>query len=173
MKFSKGLLSEEAEAKRRAAEAKEAEPPAPPPPSETRPIIVEKDRLFETVEKTRGSSRKYLTLLGLFAVVVAAGGAIAWLVNRPGPGDPVRVPAAMEMALRDHFLVNEKRTATDVSFFLCEGFHWARVGVETRTDMPNPLLRIPFYQARITPSGESWTIEARPVTSPELDVPCR
>ncbi len=169
MKFQKGLLDELSESPKQPA----PRPVEKPPVQRTAPIVVEKDRLFQTVEETKKSSGSYLKVLAAVCVLVAVGGAILWYVNRPGVGDKVRVSAQMELAVRDHFLFSEKRTATDIAFYQCEGSHWARVGVETRTDMPNPLMRVGTFAAKITPSGDTWSIIASPITSPELDVPCK
>lgn len=136
-------------------------------------MAVEKNRLFQTVQETKSSSRNYLKVLFVVCIIVAAAGSVIWFVNRPGPGDKIRVPAAMELAVRDHFLATEKRTATDIAFYQCNGFTWARVGVETRNDIPNPLLRVPTYSARISASGEIWTVSATPITTPDGDVPCK
>lgn len=137
------------------------------------PIVVEKDRLFQTVEETRKSSGSYLKTLIVVCVLIAIGGAGLWYLNRPKAGDQVRVSAAMELTVRDHFLLAEKRTSTDITFYQCDGFHWARVGVETRNDIPNPLLRVPTFAAKIVPAGDTWTVTAVPITSPELDIPCK
>lgn len=169
MKFQKGLLEELTEPQKRPTPV----PVEKPPVRQSGPVVVEKDRLFQTVEETKKSSGSYLKLLAVVCVVVAVGGAVLWYMNRPGVGDKVRVSAAMELAVRDHFLLKEKRTATDIAFYQCDGSHWARVGVETRTDMPNPLMRVGTFAAKITPAGETWSITASPITSPELDVPCK
>lgn len=174
MKFAKGLLTDDVPKppnERKVTPARSPSPEPTPKPSNA-PIEVEKNRLFQTVEETKGSSRKYLGVLGVVAVLVAIGGAVAWYFNRPGAGDKIRVSSAVELSVRDHFLMREKRTATDIAFYQCEGFVWARVGVETRTDLPNPLFRVPTYKARITQNGESTSITAAPIMSPAEDRPC-
>lgn len=173
MKFAKGLLTDDEQKK--ALEEREVAVASPRAAVDARvsgPVVVDKNRLFQTVEESKGSSRKYIGVLGVVAVLVAVGGAVVWYLNRPGVGSNIRVSAETELALRDHFLIKEKRTATDISFFQCDGFIWARVGVETRTDMPNPLLRIPIYKARLMPSGDATVITAAPITSPAEDQPC-
>jgi hypothetical protein len=174
MKFAKGLLTDELPKPPDVPKVDPAPSPVPEPTPKptTSPVEVEKNRLFQTVEETKGSSRKYLGVLGVVAVLVAIGGAVAWYLNRPGAGDKIRLSSAVELSVRDHFLMKEKRTATDISFYQCEGFIWARVGVETRTDLPNPLFRVPTYKARITQSGDSTSITAAPIMSPAEDQPC-
>lgn len=134
----------------------------------------DKNRLFETHEKSSGSSRKYLKLLGIFAVVVAIAGVAISYFTMPRFGDVVRAPTELEMAIRDHFLVSEKRTSTDIIVYYCETFYWARVGVEVRPDIKtNAIYLIPNYKALATARDDgSWTIKATPLTSPEMDAPC-
>lgn len=175
MKFAKGLLSDDSPQPQGGeirSESKPASQPDIPPRKQIEPVEVEKNRLFQTVEESRGSSRKYIGVLGVVAIVVAVAGAIAWYLNRPGMGDKIRVSSAVELSVRDHFLMKEKRTATDISFYQCEGYYWARVGVETRTDLPNPLMRVATYKARIPQNGDAASITASPIQSPADDQPC-
>lgn len=137
--------------------------------------LPEKDHLFETVEETLGSRRSYLKLFGIVAAaVVIAGGAIAYMTLGTDIGDKVKASTDMELAIRDHFLLVEKRTATDIETYYCGDYHWSLVGVETRTDIPNPLLRVNKYTARATTApSNTWSITAAPVTSPQMSEPCR
>lgn len=165
MKIAKGILSDPADV-----------PPQPPAAkiasSEPPGGDVEKGRLFETLQAEAPSERNYLKLLGVVAIAVIIGGVIVSYLMIPGVGDEVRVSREVELAVRDHFLEREKRSATDITFFQCDGFYGARVGVETRTDLPNPIYRIATYRARATASGDTWTVTAQPITSPEMDTPC-
>lgn len=163
MKFQHGLLDD-------------AKQPEPQPRSEERPSIggeVEKNRLFETLEEEETSGRNYFKLLAIVIVpIVIAGGAIFYL-TLPDVGDRVRPATGMELAIRDRLLTMQ-RTATDIEVYYCKDFYWARVGVESRNDVPgNPLAAIKTYTARITPSGpDAWQVEASPLTNPENDKPC-
>jgi hypothetical protein len=106
------------------------------------------------------------------AVVIAAGIAVFYL-TLPGVGDAVRGSTELELAVRDHFLTEQKRTATDITFYQCDGYYDARVGVETRTDLPNPLFRIGTYSARAAERDGKWEITAAPVTPPAQYTPCQ
>lgn len=182
MKFQKGLLNDVVPAAQPAAPAVEksdavtVQPeirPIEPTPTAGQLPVVEKDRLFETLEKETSNARKYLAVFGVVVVIVLAiGGTIAYLWL-PSIGDRVRVSAPVEMAVRDHFLVKEKRTATEISFYHCEGFYGARVGVETRTDIPNPIFRIDTYSAKIVERDGGWEITAAPLASPAGFEPCK
>ncbi len=173
MKFQKGLLQEIAQ--QTAEEERAAQQVASDTPV-AKPVLgdVEKNRLFETLKEETGSERNYLKLLGIVAVFIVAAGAVIFYMTLPGFGDSIRAPKGLEEAVRDHFLVVEKRTATDISFYNCDAFIGARVNVEVRPDIKtNPVYLIPLYTARAIPRGESaWTITASPVTSREMDVPC-
>ncbi|HVF47443.1 MAG TPA: zinc ribbon domain-containing protein [Pyrinomonadaceae bacterium] len=163
------------------AEARAGTPPAQPirpkspAPDAAGSTFSDRDHLFETVEETTGRRGSYLKLFGVVAVaVVIAGGVIGYMTLATDVGDKVKAPTDMELAIRDHFLLVQKRTATDIETYYCGDYYWSRVGVETRVDMPNPLLRVNKYTARATPApNNTWSITAAPVTSPEMDEPCR
>ena len=180
MKFENGLLSEE---KQRRPSAKPIEPPvsvvqetpptATPQPGIASPTAADDGHLFETLEKETSGGRKYLKLFSVVVVFVIVAGIAIGYFTLPGVGDTVRAPAGLEMAVRDHFLTKEKRTTTNIVFYQCEGFYSARVGVETRNDLPNPIFRIDAYTARAAARGDQWEITAAPIASGEQFVPCR
>lgn len=165
MKIAKGIFGE--------ADDKPTRPEAAQPSTDV-PIggDVEKNRLFQTLKEEAPSERNYLKLLGIVAVIVLVAGVGISYLMMPGVGDEVRVSREVEMAVRDHFLIKEKRTATDITFYQCDGFYGARVRVETRTDIPNPIYKIAAYTARTTANGTDWNVTAQPITSPEMDKPC-
>lgn len=165
MKIAKGILSE--------ADDTPIRPEAAKPLSDHQlGGDVEKNRLFQTLQEETPSERNYLKLLSIVAVAVIIGAAAISYLSLPGVGDQVRVSREVEMAVRDHFLIGEKRTAKDITFYQCDGFYGARVEVETRTDIPNPIYRIPSYSARATANGNAWSVTAQPIASPEMDKPC-
>jgi hypothetical protein len=171
MKFQKGILSD---AEKEQIKAAIADAPAPAP--EAKPIVlgdVEKNRLFQTQEEFTGSSNHYLKVLAVVGVIVLIAGGIIFYLMQPGVGDQVKGSRELEDAVRDNFLTVQKRSATDITFYKCDGYTWARVGVETRTDIPNPVYRIDKYAAKATPTGDNaWNITAQPVTSSGMDIPC-
>lgn len=166
MKISKGILSD--------ADEKPQQTEQNPRPADTGQLggDVEKNRLFQTLNEEAPSERNYLKLLGVVAVIVLVGGIAISYLMMPGVGDEIRVPREVELAVRDHFLTKEKRTATDITFYQCDGFYGARVGVETRTDLSNPIYKIATYSARATANGNVWNITAQPITSPDMGKPC-
>lgn len=177
MKFQKGLLSDKENEPAPRTPDVPVEPKARQEkhiqPIPVEPIEIEKDRLFETVKETSNSGRRYVIAIGIFSIFVTIAAIGGGYLMRPGVGDRITSPRGLEAALREHFLTKEKRDSTDIAFYQCESFYWARVGVETRNDLPNPIFRIGTYAARATPDGESWAIEAAPITSPEMDFPCK
>ena len=134
---------------------------------------VEKNRLFETLKETNESSRNYLKLFSIVAVCVLIAGAALYYLLMPGIGDQIRAPAGLEDRVRSHFQQIEKRTATDITFFKCEGYTWARVDVEERPDIhTNPVYKYSRYRAKISGLEGNWQISALPETSRNEDVPC-
>jgi hypothetical protein len=173
MKFQKGLLlsDEEKAALRSASAAKTVE--AKPL---TQPVLgeIEKNRLFETQQEFADSSGHYLKVFGAIAVGLLIAGLVIAYAMQPGVGDQVRAREGMEEAVREHLLTVQKRTATDIVFYKCDGFYWARAGVEIRKDLPNPVFRIDKYSARLTQAGETlWNVTAQPIAGAELDTPCK
>ncbi|CAN5331779.1 hypothetical protein BH10ACI3_BH10ACI3_16090 [soil metagenome] len=177
MKFQKGILNDIAP---KPPIVENTSPPAPSnveakietPPG---PAVVVKDRLFETLEEESAGERKYLKVFGVVAVFIVIAGAALWYFMQPGIGDEIRGPKGLEQALRDDFLLKQKRTATDITFYKCDGFTWARVEVELRPDIKtNPVYQIGKYSSRSTVKSDgTWDITAAPITSPEMDVPCK
>ena len=162
MKFQKGLLDE-------IKDAKVETPPDKPP------VVVEKDRLFQTVKEETGSERSYLKLLGIVSIFAAVAVGLALYFMQPGVGDRIKVSRETELAVRDHFQTKEKRSATDILFYQCDKYQWAHVNVEKRTDIKtNPVYAIDKYTARITQASDgTFNITATPITSDDMDVPCR
>ena len=178
MKFQKGILSDEEEKQSvgvKIGSDVDLKPLATTGPTRSvTPPAMAKDRLFETQEKVTSSSRHYLVVLAVVAVVVLGAGIGLYLFLQPGIGDQIATPKQAEAAVRDHFLTKEKRTATDMTFYKCDGYLWARVGVETRNDIPNPLMKIGTYRAKVGEQAGSWQVsEAGPIDSPDKDTPCR
>src|SRR5438067_2074395 len=95
----------------------------------------DKNRLFETQQRTTRSGRGYLKLLLIVAIVVIAAGGLIFYFALPGVGDAVKAPEGLEDATRNHFLEKEKRTMTDGSVFYCGSFYWIKVDVEKRPDI--------------------------------------
>src|SRR5438132_27730 len=131
MKFQKGILLSDDE--KRQIKAAIEKPPEPEP----KPVIlgeIEKNRLFETQEEFQESSHGYLKVIAIVVAVIVVGGFAIFYMTLPGVGDQVKAPKEMEDQIREHFLSVQKRTATDIVVYKCDGFYWARVGVETRSD---------------------------------------
>ena len=171
MKFAKGILTDE---KPEAVNAVDGVPEPPQPLAPKLAVVeVEKNRLFETVKEETRNDRRYLKVFGVIVIVVLAIGAGVYYFMAPGIGDQIKTPKGLEEVVREHFLTKEKRTATDITFYQCGEFLWARVGVETRNDIQNPLFRIATYSSRAISNGGQWNISAVPITSPEMDIPCR
>ncbi|HTH51553.1 MAG TPA: hypothetical protein VL501_06455 [Pyrinomonadaceae bacterium] len=169
MKIQKGILTEKPDD----APKPKVEQPAPKP-SQATPIEVEKNRLFETLEKEESSNRNYAKLFILAIVVVLIAGGVIFYMTLPNPGDTVRAPKGLEQAVRDHLQEKQKRQATDITFFYCgPDSYWARAGVETRKDVPNPVFRIGSYAVTAKGSEPNWEITSKPVNAPGDDAVCK
>jgi hypothetical protein len=134
---------------------------------------VDKNRLFETLEEESGASRKYFKVFSIVVVCVVIAGAVLYYLLMPGIGEQVRAPAGLEDAVRNNFSDIQKRTATDITFYKCDGYYWARVEVEVRSDIQtNPVYGYSQYRAKISGEQGNWQITAMPNTDPAQDVPC-
>jgi hypothetical protein len=176
MKFQKGILNDVAPKKPAISVPRPEPAEIPPPKPEPKPVVlreVEKNRLFETQEEFEGSSKNYLKIFAVVVGLIVIASVGIFYFTLPNVGDQVRTPPGLEDAVREHFLSKEKRTATDVVAYKCDGFYWLRVGVETRKDMPNPVYKIGTYAARGTEGGSGeWQVTAQPVPSGE-GTPCQ
>ncbi|HEV7698732.1 MAG TPA: hypothetical protein VGO43_00740 [Pyrinomonadaceae bacterium] len=174
MKIAKGVLTD---AERQDHELKKTSPAAsaaPSPQLRPEPVVVEKNRLFETVEKETGSERNYLKVLLVVAALVVIGGGLIFYFTLPSVGDKVLAPKGLEQATREYLLDKQKRVSTDIAFYYCGDSYWGRSGVETRNDLPNPVFRIATYAVRaVRQSDDTWQIDAKPVSVPDDDIPCR
>src|SRR6185369_12694190 len=99
MKFAKGLLTEEedsqAAAKPVGKKMNWRQPGAAPPQPKARPVrpaapALKEDRLFETQTKTISSSRNYLKVIAVVAILVLGGWGAFIYLTLPGIGDKVR-----------------------------------------------------------------------------------
>jgi hypothetical protein len=170
VKIQKGVLGQTTPEPNVAATEHVAKVEVQPP----RPVVVDKDRLFETLDKEKESTRSYAKLLVLAVIAVIGIGVAIFYFTLPKPGDVVRAPAGLEQAVRDHLLEKQKRTATDIVFYYCgTDTYCGRSGVETRNDLPNPVFRLATYQVAAHRQGDGWDISSKPVQSADDDVPCR
>lgn len=173
MKFQKGLITDEEKQRHAAAPTDVSAEDKTAQPEAAHHESMDDGHLFETLEEETRGGRKYLKLFSIVVVFVIVAGIAIGYYTLPGVGDVVRAPAGLEVAVRDHFLIKEKRTSTDIVFYQCEGFYSARVGVETRSDIPNPLFRIDTYAARVVSRGEQWEITAEPIESGKQFATCQ
>ena len=93
----------------------------------------DKVRLFET-ERNRSSSvsgyaRKFLPVALIVIVAIAA--AVYFLM--PGTGDEIQGSHEMRRAVIDHLKPKDKRDATEITFYKCDGYFWEQVLDEPKT----------------------------------------
>ena len=166
MKLQKGILADTADEKPPEPKTDTVGAPAPP-------TTVEKNRLFETLDKEEAGNRNYAKLFVIAVVVVLIVGGVIFYMTLPGAGDKVRAPKGLEQAVRDQLLDKQKRVATDIVFYYCGGdSYWARSGVEKRTDIPNPVYKLDTYAVSAKGADPNWEISSKPVNSPADEKPC-
>jgi hypothetical protein len=133
----------------------------------------DKNRLFETHTKAGRSVHDYIkVLVPVVVVVLILGGAVVYF-TMPGFGDEVRAPSALDEAVKNHFLDNEKRAVEETSYFYCGDFYSARVGLEKRPDIT--ARQLDAGNRRVTavesPNG-TWQISAVPIAANANLEPC-
>jgi hypothetical protein len=134
----------------------------------------DKVRLFET-ERNRSSSvsgyaRKFLPV----ALIVIVGIAAAVYFLMPGTGDEIQGSYEMRRAVIDHLKSKEKRDLTEVTFYKCDGYFWAKVLAEPKPYPPSLLEDdVNQFRIKVTPTGkETYRSETLPLPAKADDVPC-
>ena len=183
MKIQKGILNDLSQEKPRQLPTPEPVPqprpitaaPAAVPAQEgsSRPVQLQKDRLFETLEKEESAGRNYLKLFVIAVVIVLAVGGVVFYLTLPKAGDIVHAPKGAEDALRAQLLEKQKRESEDIIFYYCgDKSYWARADVKIRKDLPNPVFKIGKYAATVKGDDPNWEIASKPIVNAEDDNPC-
>ncbi len=135
----------------------------------------DKNRLFETVQKSSSSIGNYVKLLLVVAAGVIVVGILVSYLTLPGVGDKVKAPKGLEEQVRDHLSIKEKRTAKDMTVYYCGSSYWADVEVETRPDIPNsPINLVSRYSVTaMRADKDDWNITSTPVAGEAPGVPCQ
>lgn len=171
MKIQKGVLSDSRES--RPKQSIPAQSASEAGRTSASSSGVEKDRLFETLEKEQTSNRSYAKILAVAILLVVIAGVVIFYLTLPKPGDTVRAPKGLEQAVRDHLQEKQRRDATDITFYYCgPNSYWARAGVEIRKDIPNPVYKIGTYAVTARGTEEKWDLASRPISTQDDDRPC-
>ena len=135
----------------------------------------DKVRLFET-ERNRGSSvsgyaRKFLPVALIVIVAIAA--AVYFLM--PGTGDEIQGSHEMRRAVVDHLKSKEKRDATEITFYKCDGYFWAKVLAEPKPYPESNLLDdVNQFRIKVTQTGkDTYRSETLPLPAKADDIPCK
>lgn len=134
-----------------------------------------KIRLFETQQKTSKSIHDYVKHFLPFALIVIVGLGVLYYFTLPGIGDEVRASNDIYDSVYDYMLTKEKRTATDMTFYKCDGYYWVKVLAQPRA-YPTSLRLDPVNQYRLTAKQQAdgtYQIATLPLPSAQDDVPCR
>lgn len=135
------------------------------------PESADKSRLFDTLKGEGRSLRDYLKVLVPVVIAVLVLGAVVVYFTKPGVGDEVRPPVFLDDAVRNHFQEKEKREVMEATYFLCDGFYWARVKLEKRSDITARQMDEGHrYAAAVAGPSDTWQITSTP--SKQTDPPC-
>jgi len=134
----------------------------------------EKVRLFETQKRRDTSGKNYAKLLIPIALLVLAAIAAAVWLTRPNIGDEVKPPGTLRQQVYSYMLDKEKRTATEMTFYKCDGFLWVKAVAEPRSYPPSNLLDdVNQFRLSARQNGEDiWQIETLALPAKPDDVPC-
>ena len=97
---------------------------------------VDKNRLFETLDKEDEGGKHYFKFLIPIVLIVIVGIALLVYFGRLHVGDKVRPDDDLHDAVNDNFLTQQKRTPTDMDFYYCGDFYAVDVTVEPKGVAP-------------------------------------
>lgn len=125
-----------------------------------------KIRLFETqARESRGVRDHLKRFLPVIVVAIIVVGGVIYLMQ-PGIGDAVAVPTQIKDAVYDYMLTKEKRTATEMTFYKCDGYYWVKILAQPRAYPPS-VLDDPVNQYRLeVRSSNGTTADIRTLPSP-------
>lgn len=136
----------------------------------------DKIRLFETHQKSKKSFRDYARFLPILILVIIAIAAALYF-SLPSVGDQVKAPKELEDQVYDYMLTKEKRTASEMTFYKCDGYSWVKVMAEPRSYPPSNLLdavnqyRLMAEKHPVDGSYKITTVDRMEVKGD--DMPCR
>jgi hypothetical protein len=135
----------------------------------------DKNRLFETHQKSGKSIRNYEKFFIPIVVLVIAAIAAVVYFSLPGVGDQVRPAQDLYDAVYDHMLTSEKRTATDMTFYYCDSFYTAKVTVEPKSTAPTKPEDVATQFKIVARKGDdgTWQISDTAVRPKEEITPCQ
>ena len=138
---------------------------------------IEKNRLFETHQRSSKSFWDYEKFLIPIILLVIGAVAAAVYFSLPRVGDKVHPPQDLYDAVYDDMLTREKRTATDMIFYYCGDSYTVDVTVESKgvasTKAEDKTTEFEVVAQKAEDGG--WKITAAPL-GPEFQnhlIPCR
>jgi len=103
---------------------------------------------------------------------VLVGLGVVYYLMLPGIGDEVRASDRMHDAVYDYMLTKEKRTPKELTFYKCDGFHWARVWAEPRAYPPsNPYDDVNKYRVSVNQQADG-AFQISTLPGGGNDIPC-
>jgi hypothetical protein len=135
----------------------------------------DKNRLFETQQRTGKSIRDYVKFLTPIVIIVIVGIGATFYFSLPSVGDRVRPSQDLYDAVYDHMLIEKKRTVSDMDFYYCNSFYTASIDVEPKPVAPTKPEDLSLRFKAIARRGDDgkWQIAATALQTKDKFVPCQ
>jgi hypothetical protein len=135
---------------------------------------VEKNRLFETLDKEDEGGKNYWKFLVPILVVVIAGIAVVVYFGSRRVGDSVRPDDDLYYAVNDNFLTQQKRTPTDLSFYYCGDYYSVDAMVEKKDVPPTkPEDTLTEFKATARKGDGGWQVNASAIGPKDKFIACK
>ena len=135
---------------------------------------IEKNRLFETLDKEDEGGKSYWKFLLPIIVVVIVGIAVAVYFGGRRVGDTVRPDDDLYYAVYDNILTVQKRTPTDLVFYYCGDHYSVDATVEKKTVAPTkPEDTLTEFKATARKADGGWQVNVVPIGPKDKFVACQ
>jgi hypothetical protein len=135
---------------------------------------VEKNRLFETLDKEDEVGKNYFKFLIPIVLVVFVGVAVVVYFGRLRVGDKVRPDDDLYYAVNDNFLTQQKRTPTDLSFYYCGDYYSVEATVEKKDVPPTkPEDTLTEFRATARKGDGGWQVNVAGIGPKDKFTPCQ
>src|SRR5262245_25479417 len=135
---------------------------------------VEKNRLFETLDKEDAGGKNYWKFLVPIVLLVIIGIAAGVYFGGRRIGDNVRPDDDLYYAVYDNFLTEQKRTPTDLAFYYCGDYYSVDAMVEKKSVAPTkPEDTLNEFKATARRADGGWHVNAAAVGPKDKFVACQ
>jgi len=134
---------------------------------------VEKNRLFETLDKEDEGGKNYWKFLVPIVAVVIAGIALVVYFGSRRVGDSVRPDDDLYYAVYDNFLTQQKRTPTDLSFYYCGDYYSVDATMEKKDVAPTkPEDTLTKFKATARKTNGAWQVRVAGIAPKDKFTAC-